>query len=141
MERGVFHCLDFTNLHSLDHGRYSSTKSVSKYLPTVWTYLHNAEPKQDNQTELDMELDLQMPKHNGRIQRKRSIQGCTKNSLEVCIDRVRFPAITQSRNTGVPDLIRRVTLCPEQRYEDEADDAVAGRAEVENAFSGPVGSF
>jgi hypothetical protein len=130
MERGVLHCLDCTDLHSLDHSRYGSTESISKCLPTVRTNLQNAEPKQDNQTELDMELDLQMPKHNGRIQRKRSIQGCAKTSLEVCKGRIRFPAITRSRNTGVPDFIHRVTLCPEQRYEDEADNAVAGRAEV-----------
>jgi len=32
-------------------------------------------------------------------------------------------------------------LCPEERYEDEADDAVAGRAEVQNAFSVPAGPF
>ena len=67
MERGVLHCLDFADLHSLDHGRYGSTERVSKCLPTVWTNLQNAEPKQDNQAELDMELDLQMPKHDGRI--------------------------------------------------------------------------
>ena len=141
MERGVLHCLDCTDLHSLDHGRYGSTERISKCLPTVWTNLHNTEPKQDNQTELDMELDLQMPKHNSRIQRQRSIQGCAKTSLEVCKGRIRFPAITRSRNTGVPDLVHRVALCPEQRYEDEADDAVAGCAEVQNAFSVPVGPF
>jgi hypothetical protein len=141
MERGVLHCLDCADLHSLDHGRYGSTERISKCLPTVRTNIHNTEPKQDNQTELDIELDLQMPKHNGRIQRKRSIQGCAKTSLEVCKGSIRFPAITRSRNTGVPDLVHRVALCPEQRYEDEADDAVAGRAEVQNAFSVPVGPF
>ena len=88
-----------------------------------------------------MELDLQMPKHNGRIQRKRNIQGCAKTSLEVCKDRIRFLAITRSCNTGVPNLVHRVALCPEQRYEDEADDVIAGRAEVQNAFSLPVGPF
>lgn len=88
-----------------------------------------------------MELDLQMPEHNSRIQRKRSIQSCAKTSLEVCKNRVRFRAVTRPRNTGVPDFVHRVALCPEQRYEDEADDAVAGRAEVQNAFSIPVGPF
>jgi hypothetical protein len=141
MERGVLHCLDCTNLRSLDHGRYGSTERISKCLSTVWTNLHNTEPKQDNQAELNMELYLQMPKHNGRIQRKRSIQGCAKASLEVRKGRIRFPAITRSRNTGVPDLVHRVALCPEQRYEDEADDAVASCAEVQNAFSVPIGPF
>ena len=141
MERDVLHCLDGADLHSLDHGRYGSTERISKCLSTVWTNLHNTKPKQDNQTELDIELDLQMPKHNGRIQRKRSIQGCTKTSLEVCKGRIRLLAITRSRNIGVPDLVHRAALCPEERYEDEADDAVAGRAEVQNAFSVPVGSF
>jgi hypothetical protein len=73
MERGVLHCLNCTYLNGLDHGRYGSTERISECLPTVGTNLQNTEPKQDNQTELDMELDLQMPKHNGRIQRKRSI--------------------------------------------------------------------
>jgi hypothetical protein len=141
MERDVLHCLDGADLHSLDHGRYGSTERISKCLSTVWTNLHNTKPKQDNQTELDIELDLQMPKHNGRIQRKRSIQGCTKTSLEVCKGRIRLLAITRSRNIGVPDLVHRAALCPEERYEDEADDAVAGRAEVQNAFSVPVGPF
>jgi hypothetical protein len=141
MERDVLHCLDGADLHSLDHGRYGSTERISRCLSTVWTNLHNTKPKQDNQTELDMELDLQMPKHNGRIQRKRSIQGCTKTSLEVCKGRIRLLAITRSRNIGVPDLVHRAALCPEERYEDEADDAVAGRAEVQNAFSVPVGPF
>jgi hypothetical protein len=141
MERDVLHCLDGADLHSLDHGRYGSTERISKCLSTVWTNLHNTKPKQDNQTELDIELDLQMPKHNGRIQRKRSIQGCTKTSLEVCKGRIRLLAITRSRNIGVPDLVHRAALCPEERYEDEADDAVAGRAEVQNAFSVPAGPF
>ena len=141
MERDVLHCLDGADLHSLDHGRYGSTERISKCLSTVWTNLHNTKPKQDNQTELDIELDLQMPKHNGRIQRKRSIQGCTKTSLEVCKGRIRLLAITRSRNIGIPDLVHRAALCPEERYEDEADDAVAGRAEVQNAFSVPAGPF
>jgi len=88
-----------------------------------------------------MELDLQMPKHNGRIQRKCSIQDCAKTSLEVRKDRIRFRAITRSCNSGVPDLVHRVALCPEQRYEDETDDVIAGCAEVQNAFSVPVGPF
>lgn len=88
-----------------------------------------------------MELDLQMPKHSGRIQRKRSIQGCAKTSLEVCKGRICFLSITRSRSPGVPDLVHRVALCPKQRYEDEADDTVADRAEVQNAFSVPIGSF
>jgi hypothetical protein len=141
MERDVLHCLDGADLHSLDHGRYGSTERISKCLPTVWTNLHNTKPKQDNQTELDMELDLQMPKHKGRIQRKRSIQGCAKTSLEVCKGRIPFRAITRSCNAGVPDLAHRVALRPEQRYEDEADDVIAGRAEVQNAFSVPIGPF
>ena len=82
-----------------------------------------------------------MPKHNGRIQRKSSIQCCAKTSLEICKGRIRFRATTLSCNTGVPEFIHRVALCPEQRYEDKADDAVTDRAEVQNAFSVPVGPF
>lgn len=88
-----------------------------------------------------MELDLKMPKHNSRIQCKSSIQSCPKRPLEVCKARVCFLAITRSGNTGVPDLAHWIALCPEQRYEEEADDAVAGRAEVQNAFSVSIGPF
>ena len=88
-----------------------------------------------------MELDLQMPKHNGRIQRKRGIQGCAKASLEVCKGRIRFFAKTCSRNSGVPHLVHGVALRPEQRYEEKANEEVAARAEVQNTFSGTVGSF
>jgi hypothetical protein len=135
MERGILHCLDCTNLNCLDHGRYGSAERFSKCWHTVWAYLHNTEPKHDNQTKLDMELDLQMPKHNRGIECKCSIQGCTKTSLEVCIVYIPFLAITLSHNTWVPDLAYRVALCPEQRYEKKADDTVAGSAEVKNAFS------
>jgi hypothetical protein len=48
MERDVLHYLNCTDLQSLDHGRYGSTERISKCLPTVWTNLHNTEPKQDN---------------------------------------------------------------------------------------------
>jgi hypothetical protein len=61
MERDVLHCLDRTDLYSLDHSCYGSTERISKCLPTVWTNLHNTEPEQNDQTEFDMELDLQMP--------------------------------------------------------------------------------
>ncbi len=73
MECSFLHLLDCMELNSLDHSRNSSTERISKCLPSARTNSHNTNLKQDNQTELDMELDLQIPKHNYRIQRKRSI--------------------------------------------------------------------
>ena len=112
-----------------------------KCLPPVWTDLHNTKPKQNDQTELDMELNLQMPKHNGGIQCKRSVQSCTKSSLEVCKSRVCFCTRAGARNTGVPNFVHRAALCPKKRYEEEADEVVARRTEIQNPLPISVGAF
>jgi hypothetical protein len=82
-----------------------------------------------------MELDLQMPKHECRIQRKRNIQGSAKTSLEVRIDSVTRDAITSPWNAGSPDLVHWVAFSPKHRYIDAADEEVESRTEVQDTFA------
>lgn len=88
-----------------------------------------------------MKLDLQMPKHDGRIQCKCSIQSCTKTSLEICVDGVRLRARACPEDYGVPYFIHRSAFCPKQRYEEEADDEVGSSTKIQNVFPGSIGTF